>query len=303
MALDIVKLYISLLSEFFIFSDMAVMTPPAAGGDGTPPLIPGHSNILTTGHYLMRILGEIQECVNEVNAMEVSNDTATSLKGLLESARWKFVDILVMGWLRGGFSFFHDPYRQSLKGLRFFSDANIFYHLETWTTSLSEPYTTVYLSDIQLFQKHVTTYSFKLAGGVDLSSSASASSSRMVKQYPIPSEFVAKITKAFLDTLYAFLDGLVHLASDELPVSVDKPVQAPGDTVVHSMSNLDLSDVVSAFIVAVGLGRIRLLRLIPPDVLGYADDFGRVEYRVPQTGTNPKHAQRAGDCIQRVRGS
>lgn len=222
MALDIVKLYISLLSEFFIFSDMAVMTPPAAGGDGTPPLIPGHSNILTTGHYLMRILGEIQECVNEVNAMEVSNDTATSLKGLLESARWKFVDILVMGWLR---------------------DANIFYHLETWTTSLSEPYTTVYLSDIQLFQKHVTTYSFKLAGGVDLSSSASASSSRMVKQYPIPSEFVAKITKAFLDTLYAFLDGLVHLASDELPVSVDKPVQAPGDTVVHSMSNLDLSDV------------------------------------------------------------
>ena len=125
----------------------------------------------------------------------------------------------------------------------------------------------------------------------------------MVKQYPIPSEFIAKITKAFLDTLYAFLDGLVHLASDELPVSVDKSVQAPGDTVVHNMSNLDLSDVVSAFIVAAELGHFRLLRLIPLDFLGHTDDFGGVEYWIPQKSADPKHAQRAGDRVQRVRGS
>ena len=40
------------------------------------------------------------------------------------------------------------------------------------------------------------------------------------KQNAISQVFVTKITKAFLDALYAFLDGLVHLASDESPLSI-----------------------------------------------------------------------------------
>ncbi|TFY51780.1 hypothetical protein EVG20_g10840, partial [Dentipellis fragilis] len=168
---------------------------PVGGGGTTPPLLPVHSNVLTTAHYLMRVLGEVQECVNDVGAMEISGETGASLKGLLESARWRFEDVLVQAWLR---------------------DANIFYHLENWLAALSEPHTTSYIFDIQTFQRHVTTAAFKLAGGVDLSTSAS----RMGKQYPVATEFVVKITKAFLDALYAFLDGLVHLASDEASVAV-----------------------------------------------------------------------------------
>ena len=41
MALDIIKLYISLLSEFFMFSDMAVMSP---GRNTARPLLPKSSN-------------------------------------------------------------------------------------------------------------------------------------------------------------------------------------------------------------------------------------------------------------------
>lgn len=101
MALDIVKLYISFLSEFFMFSDSRVVSPPNAATEPTPPLLPRDSNSLTTAYQLMKILGEIQDSVNDVNAMEISNEAGSSLKGLLESARWKFEDIVTHGWHRG----------------------------------------------------------------------------------------------------------------------------------------------------------------------------------------------------------
>ncbi|KAI0371254.1 hypothetical protein BV20DRAFT_1120669 [Pilatotrama ljubarskyi] len=221
MALDVIKLYISLLSEFFLFSDMAVMSP---GRDTTPPLFPKSSNSLTTAHHLMKILGEIQDSVNDVTGMEISGEATSSLKSLLESARWKFSDILVNAWLR---------------------DANIFYHLETWVGSTVDPYTTLYLSQMRTFEKHITTCAFKIAGGVDLSSSAS-SSSRPTKQNSIPTEFVAKITKAFLDSLYAFLDGMVHLASDESPTANGVKSLPPTSTVVPGTNPLELVKVEDA---------------------------------------------------------
>lgn len=61
----------------------------------------------------------------------------------------------------------------------------------------------------------MTTAAFKIAGGVETPSSSVA---RPIKQHPILSAFVSKITKAFLDALYAILDGLVLLASDESPI-------------------------------------------------------------------------------------
>ncbi|KAJ6571717.1 exocyst complex component Sec5-domain-containing protein [Mycena capillaripes] len=195
MALDIIKLYISLISQFFKLSDMAVMTSPGAS---TPPSLPTNSNSLCTAHYLMKILGEVQETVNELNAMEISNEAASGLKSLLESAKWQFEDLLITSWLR---------------------DANIFYYLEEWIASPTDASATHYLTQMELFQRQVTTAAFKIAGGVDL---ATASISKPVRQNPIPSAFVTKITKAFLDALYAFLDGLVHLASEESPVVTGK---------------------------------------------------------------------------------
>lgn len=98
MALDVIKLYVSLLSEFFVFSDMAVMTPPT---EGNLQLLPDDSNSLTTAHYLMKILTEIQDNVNEINSMEISGDMSSSLKGLLESAKWGFEDVLTHAWVKG----------------------------------------------------------------------------------------------------------------------------------------------------------------------------------------------------------
>lgn len=103
MALDIVKLYISLISDFFKLSDMAVMTSPSSN-TSTLPLIPADSHSLATAHYLLKLLSELQESVNELNGMEISSEASSSLKNLLESARWRFTDILVNAWRRGEFT-------------------------------------------------------------------------------------------------------------------------------------------------------------------------------------------------------
>lgn len=100
MALDIVKLYISLISEFFTLSDMAVMASPNANNAPISNL-PHDSHSLSTAHYLMKILGEIQETVNELNALEISPEVSSSLRSLLDSAKWRFEDVLVNAWTRG----------------------------------------------------------------------------------------------------------------------------------------------------------------------------------------------------------
>jgi exocyst complex component 2 len=96
MALDIIKLYVSLLSETFVFSDMR-----SVGTSVTPPLLPKDSNVITTSHYVTKALTEIQDTVNEVLGMELGNEASSVLRSLLESARWKFEDVLVQAWQRG----------------------------------------------------------------------------------------------------------------------------------------------------------------------------------------------------------
>jgi exocyst complex component 2 len=100
MVLDIVRSYISLLSEFFSLSDMAASS--AASNKGVlPKFLPIGSDSLTTSHHLIRILGELTECVNEVLGLDVSSDTNSGLRALLETATWKFEETLCATWLRG----------------------------------------------------------------------------------------------------------------------------------------------------------------------------------------------------------
>jgi exocyst complex component 2 len=100
MALDIIKLYISLISQFFKLSDVTVMSLPGPH-QSPPPLLPENAHSLCTAHYLLKILSDVQETVTELNGMDISSDTG--LKSLLESVKWRFEDILIHTWLRGKF--------------------------------------------------------------------------------------------------------------------------------------------------------------------------------------------------------
>jgi exocyst complex component 2 len=112
MALDVVKLYISLISEFFVLSDMAVM---ASSNTKVPPLLPANSHSISTAYYLLKMLNDIQETVNELNLMEISTEASAGLKTLLESTKWRFEDVLITAWLRGDLFFRMLKYPRSEK--------------------------------------------------------------------------------------------------------------------------------------------------------------------------------------------
>ncbi len=135
---------------------------------------------------------------------------------------------------------FGDPSRSVV---RIIIDANLFHHLETWTPDPAHQYITLYLSQIQAFQKHLTTEAFKIAGGVDMASSSNSSASKPVRQHRIATSFISKIAKSFLDALYAFLDGMVRLASDEVEIPKQKPVSgSDGGVRIATGSKAELVD-------------------------------------------------------------
>jgi exocyst complex component 2 len=104
MALEIVRLYISLISEFFSLSDKAVVAP-SRDSIHLPSFIPQGSNSITTAFFVSRILADISECVGDVATAELAGDAASGLKSLLESARWRFEIATCDLWLQGALSY------------------------------------------------------------------------------------------------------------------------------------------------------------------------------------------------------
>lgn len=95
------------------------------------------------------------------------------------------------------------------------------------------------MSLLDIFQRHLITSALKIAGGIELSSTSS--SFRTIQQGLIPPAFTTKITKAFLDAIDAFLDGLVHLTSPEWTVTME----TSGLSQPSLIKLYDLNDVVS----------------------------------------------------------
>ncbi|KIK44226.1 hypothetical protein CY34DRAFT_11230 [Suillus luteus UH-Slu-Lm8-n1] len=213
MALDIIKLYINFLSEFFILSDVLSNSPTP----NSPEHLPSHSNSLTTAHWLTKILSEVQDCVTEIGALELGEGGL--VKGLVESMRWRFEDILVRSWLR---------------------DANCMYALESFAPDLSTPSTTLYLANLESFMRHLATSAFKIAGGV--STDSGSGMLRATQQNIVPPAFTSKITKAFLDAIYAVLDGFVVLVAEEAPPGVSSIVAAGAPEREGKQELIDLRD-------------------------------------------------------------
>ncbi|KAG8911204.1 hypothetical protein FRC00_006898, partial [Tulasnella sp. 408] len=204
MALDIVKQYIATVSEFFNVSDPAVKSSPKLSTPNIDPIagttaafVPLGTNSLTSAYFLQKILSEIAEVVHDVSAVDISSEANQGLSNLLVSARWKFEEVLCGLWER---------------------DAHLLNRLETWELNKEVANTTTYLTRIHKFQKHNTTGAYKIA-----TISGSGSGGGRSQQKMVPPEFTSKITKAFLDCLYAILDGFIPLATEERSESLTIP--------------------------------------------------------------------------------
>jgi len=100
MAQDIVKRYISLLSEFFALSDVSIMASSSSSSKSLS--LPTNAHSLSTAYYLLKIIMDIQETVSEVQSLDISPEVGKGTKDFMESMRWRFVDVGVSNWVRGG---------------------------------------------------------------------------------------------------------------------------------------------------------------------------------------------------------
>ncbi|GAA5997397.1 exocyst subunit SEC5 [Rhodotorula paludigena] len=210
MTQDIVTLYVSLLSQFFTLSSTTTSSPPQNRSNNpddlnaTPPMpdfVPPVSNATTNCHWLLRVLNELMECVSELGALELAGEATQTLKELVASTRWRFEEAICSGWVR---------------------DAKVFYRLETWRQDPDDSAITAFLRQISAFQRFMAISAYRVAGGSEehanallgasSSSSATSAAARSRKDVDILGDFQRKAQSAFLDGLYAFLDGLVHVA-------------------------------------------------------------------------------------------
>ncbi|KJA16670.1 hypothetical protein HYPSUDRAFT_71229 [Hypholoma sublateritium FD-334 SS-4] len=206
MALDIVNQYILLISRFFVLSELVVMAAEeknstAVGAHTYPLRLPGNSHSLCTAYHMQRIFSEVQDCVSELTALDISAEVRNGLASLVDSVKWRFVDFLTNTWIR---------------------DATMFYYLETWIACWdAASSSTRYLVQFELFQKHMMTAAYRIATGGETALPNNTHHTR------IPQELTTKITNTAFEATHRFLDGLVLLASEGSPI-VQNPIIAEG---------------------------------------------------------------------------
>lgn len=174
---DIINLYISLLSQFFRLSSATIspIITPGKNADadtGLPSFMPPHANAMTSGNWLLKVIAEINDTLNEVGSLSnLPNDCKSSLKEFINSARWKFTDSICLAWIRG-VSSICSSFRLDVSSVltttvphNLFADAKIFFRLEDWTLDPDDFTKTVYLKRVASYQRIVARLAYKAAGG------------------------------------------------------------------------------------------------------------------------------------------
>lgn len=231
---DIVTLYVSLLSQFFSQPSAEALARDADDPNATPPLpdwVPTVSNATTDSHWLIRVLAEVNDCGAELGALELSGEATQTLKELVIHVRSCFEAAVCSAWIRGESGREYSCAFSSCAHLSHtHADAKTFYRLENWRSDPDQPSITVFLRHLAAYQRFMAASAYRIAGGSEeLASSCfsavtpttggAAAKVRARQEDALPKDLTRRIQSAFLDGLYAFLDGLVHVAFSD-PASI-----------------------------------------------------------------------------------
>ncbi|KAL0086050.1 exocyst complex component Sec5-domain-containing protein [Phycomyces blakesleeanus] len=197
MARNIVDLYSSLLSTHFGLDERVLPVRRMADDSEQtvlPSFLPPNANSIHVAEYFTRIVADLANCVNDMHGIHLAGDAFSGLTELMEKARWKFVDVLCKCWER---------------------DAKTFYMLEDWVLDPESPQCTGLLKRYYEYHKFCARSAYKMASLMAVTDDAIQQG-----RHDIGSDYVEKIRSSFLESTYAFLDGLVQLAfSDYVPLN------------------------------------------------------------------------------------
>ncbi|KIR53565.1 exocyst protein [Cryptococcus gattii Ru294] len=147
MALEILKLYSSLLSQFFKLSDPAVAesTSHKDGSHQLPSFVPAGTTVITACYFAEKLVEYVSDCAGELAVHEIVNDSGNSMKGLIESMKWKMEEVIGAAWAR---------------------DAKILHGLEDWSQATNPKGAIRYLTVVDEFQLRIISSVKKIAASI-----------------------------------------------------------------------------------------------------------------------------------------
>ncbi|RUP45221.1 exocyst complex component Sec5-domain-containing protein [Jimgerdemannia flammicorona] len=230
MAREVVSLYASLISRHFSLSTPIVAARRASqigsADDESPaqlpPFLPPNANSVTTCYFLTRTITELANCVNDINAINLAGEAFVGLTKLMEDTRWRFIEVLCECWAR---------------------DAKTFYQLEDWNPDADNVEVTAFLRLFHSYHKYCARSAFKIGS---LTAVSDNKEDRSKEKPKISSEYLERIRGTFLDSLYSFLDGLVHLAFSEY-----SPLLPEKDDSALKRSKIDVNSMDSRILLTV----------------------------------------------------
>lgn len=99
MASDIIKTYLSTLSQFFTLSDLALVSRSKSNST-IPSFVPAGTTVLAACHFSEKILDDVADCVLELTAIDVGKEASQGAKGMLDSLRWRLEEVISTTWAR-----------------------------------------------------------------------------------------------------------------------------------------------------------------------------------------------------------
>lgn len=164
MASGVIELYASFLSELFALSPVPNEIPdtPTIKYEN-PSFVPLHSDSVTTCYFLTRILNEMNECVNDINSINMASDASGTLSQLMDQARWRFLEVICQAWNAGKFYYNSIIFIIINSHYNYFLDAKNFYLLEDWTLDQDNREITNFLRNFHIFHKYNSRSAYKIA--------------------------------------------------------------------------------------------------------------------------------------------
>ncbi|KAG0296297.1 hypothetical protein BGZ96_009837 [Linnemannia gamsii] len=193
MVKDIIELYSNEMTSILI--DSLVVQRPGEMDDEYVPdpdqerPEPRRESAVVMAVFLSKIITEVSNCVNDINGLSLRGGAFMTLVELMQRLRWKFVKVICVSWG---------------------DDARFFYQHEDWTLQAENSQVTLFEGLFYQFHEFCLRSAYKYASIWTAPTEEAVANDDVLAV--VPEQFIEKIRGTFLDALYSFLDGLVHLA-------------------------------------------------------------------------------------------
>jgi exocyst complex component 2 len=194
MALEVIKLYISLLSTFFTLSDPSI---PSKAIEDVPSFVPPGTTVLAACHFAEKLVEDVNEGIGELMGVDIGSEAGNGLRNMLDSLKWRMQEVISALWARGT-----SPLLPTGVRIGLMVDSKNLHFLEDWQPIPNQKGTTRYLELMNTFQLRILTSSRKIGTKIE--------KEREREREILPSNHRKKnrLSRVYVSCLMGYLMGL-----------------------------------------------------------------------------------------------